>query len=147
MNLVGPRPHPASSFELLTLVARNLNDVTGGAVGYYALRSMVRPGITGWAQVRYRYANDLDEEIEKLRYDLYYVKNVSALLDLRIMLDTVVVMAEGRPQGPRGAPGARCRRCRSPRRSRRGSTARRPPDDPDPGVAVTCRRVNRTYRP
>jgi lipopolysaccharide/colanic/teichoic acid biosynthesis glycosyltransferase len=100
MNLVGPRPHPAASYEMLTLVARNLNDVTGGAIGYYALRSMVRPGITGWAQVRYRYANDLDEEIEKLRYDLYYVKYVSALLDLRIMLDTVVVMAKGHPQGP-----------------------------------------------
>lgn len=97
MNLVGPRPHPAASFEMFTLVARNLNEVTGSAVGYYSLRSMVRPGITGWAQVRYRYANDLDEEIEKLRYDLFYIKYVSPLLDLRIMLDTVLVMVKGHP--------------------------------------------------
>src|SRR4029450_8571171 len=100
MNLIGPRPHPASNFDLFPLVARNLNQVTGTAVDYYSLRTMVRPGITGWAQVRYQYANDLDEEIEKLRYDLYYVKDVSAMLDLRIMLDTVVVMAKGHPQGP-----------------------------------------------
>jgi lipopolysaccharide/colanic/teichoic acid biosynthesis glycosyltransferase len=98
MNLVGPRPHPASNFELFTLIARNLSDVTGGAVGYYTLRSMVRPGITGWAQVRYRYANDLEEEIEKLRYDLYYVKYVSTRLDLRILAETVKVMVAGRPE-------------------------------------------------
>jgi len=40
----------------------------------YSLRSVVRPGITGWAQVRYAYANNLEEEIEKMRYDLYYIK-------------------------------------------------------------------------
>jgi exopolysaccharide biosynthesis polyprenyl glycosylphosphotransferase len=97
MNLVGPRPHPASNFELFTLVARNLNEMTGGAVGYYTLRSMVRPGITGWAQVRYRYANDLEEEIEKLRYDLYYVKYVSARMDVRILIETVKVLLKGHP--------------------------------------------------
>jgi exopolysaccharide biosynthesis polyprenyl glycosylphosphotransferase len=99
MNLVGPRPHPASNFDLFTLVARNLNQVTGTAVDYYSLRTMVRPGITGWAQVRYQYANDLDEEIEKLRYDLYYVKHVSALMDLRIVAATVLVMLKGHPAG------------------------------------------------
>jgi lipopolysaccharide/colanic/teichoic acid biosynthesis glycosyltransferase len=92
MNLVGPRPHPVSNFELFTLVARNLNEVTGGAVGFYTLRSMVRPGITGWAQVRYRYANNLEEEIEKLRYDLYYIKYASPRMDLRILTETVKVM-------------------------------------------------------
>ena len=97
MNLVGPRPHPASNYELFTLVARNLNQVTGGAIGYYTLRSMVRPGITGWAQVRYRYANDLVEEMEKLRFDLYYVKYVSARMDLRILLETITVMLKGHP--------------------------------------------------
>ena len=97
MNLVGPRPHPAASFEIFTLVARNLNEMTGSAVGYYSLRSMVRPGITGWAQVRYRYANDLEEEIEKLRYDLYYIKYVSAALDVRIVLETIKVMIKGHP--------------------------------------------------
>jgi lipopolysaccharide/colanic/teichoic acid biosynthesis glycosyltransferase len=95
MNLVGPRPHPASNFELFTLVTRNLNNLTGSPICYYKLRSMVRPGITGWAQVRYRYANNLEEEIEKLKYDLYYVKYASSLLDLRIALETVRVMIFG----------------------------------------------------
>jgi exopolysaccharide biosynthesis polyprenyl glycosylphosphotransferase len=97
MNLVGPRPHPASNYELFTLVARNMNELTGGPIGYYTLRSMVRPGITGWAQVRYRYANDLEEEIEKLRYDLYYVKHVSPAMDLRIVFETILVMVKGHP--------------------------------------------------
>ena len=95
MNLVGPRPHPQSNLELFTLVARNMNDRTGAPVSYYALRTMVRPGMTGWAQVRYRYANDLDEEIEKLRYDLYYVKHMSVALDARILLETVRVVLFG----------------------------------------------------
>jgi exopolysaccharide biosynthesis polyprenyl glycosylphosphotransferase len=96
MNLVGPRPHPVSNLELFTLVARNLNEVTGTAIGYYELRSMVRPGLTGWAQVRYGYANNLDEEIEKLRFDLYYVKHASPWLDLRILLKTLRVITFGR---------------------------------------------------
>lgn len=100
MNLVGPRPHPVSNLELLTLVARNLNEVAGAAIGCYALRLIVPPGITGWAQVRYRYANNLDEEIEKLRYDLHYVKHVSPWLDLQIMLETVAVMVRG-PVAPK----------------------------------------------
>ena len=96
MNLVGPRPHPVTNLELFTLVARNLNEVAGAALGWYALRLVVPPGVTGWAQVRYRYANNLDEEIEKLRYDLHYIKNMSPWLDLRIAFDTVAVMVCGR---------------------------------------------------
>jgi exopolysaccharide biosynthesis polyprenyl glycosylphosphotransferase len=96
MNLVGPRPHPVSNLELFTLVSRNLNEKTGAAVGYYALRSIVAPGLTGWAQVRYRYANNLEEEIEKLRYDLYYVKHASMWLDLSILVETVMVLLTGR---------------------------------------------------
>lgn len=99
MNLVGPRPHPVSNLELFTLVARNLNELTGAAIGCYALRLIVRPGLTGWAQVRYRYANNLDEEIEKLRYDLYYVKHMSPWLDLRIVLETIGVLLRGRAAG------------------------------------------------
>jgi lipopolysaccharide/colanic/teichoic acid biosynthesis glycosyltransferase len=57
---------------------------------------MARPGITGWAQVRYRYANNLEEEIEKMRYDLYYVKHRSLWLDLRILADTVKTVLAGR---------------------------------------------------
>lgn len=99
MNLVGPRPHPVSSLDLFTLVARNLNELPGTAIGYYELRSVVRPGLTGWAQVHYRYANNLEEEIEKLRFDLYYVKHASLWLDLRILLKTVKVLMCGRLSG------------------------------------------------
>jgi len=95
MNLVGPRPHPVSNFELFTVVCRNLNELTGSAIGYYTLRTMVRPGMTGWAQVRYRYANNIEEEIEKLRYDLYYVKHAGPLLDLRVLASTVRVVLFG----------------------------------------------------
>jgi lipopolysaccharide/colanic/teichoic acid biosynthesis glycosyltransferase len=95
MNLVGPRPHPVSNLELFTLVSRNLNELTGSAIGYYTLRTMVRPGITGWAQVRYQYANNLEEEIEKLRYDLFYVKYASTALDLRVLVQTIKVILLG----------------------------------------------------
>ncbi len=103
MNLVGPRPHPLSNFKLF---ARR--------IPFYALRCLVRPGLTGWAQVRYRYANNLAEEIEKMRYDLYYIKHRSALLDLRIIPETVKAILTGgaaaeakaaSPSGPRAVPG------------------------------------------
>jgi hypothetical protein len=76
-------------------VSRNTPEC-GFQIPYYSLRSTVRPGITGWAQVRYRYANNLGEEIEKLRFDLYYVKHYSILLDLRILLETISVVVFGR---------------------------------------------------
>ena len=94
MNLVGPRPHPSSNIAMLALVARNTPE-SGLPIPYYALRSIVRPGITGWAQVRYRYANNLQEEIEKLHFDLYYLKHYSLRLDLRILLETVWVVVAG----------------------------------------------------
>lgn len=94
MNLVGPRPHPSSNIALLALVARNTPD-SGMPIPFYTLRSSVRPGITGWAQVRFRYANNLQEEIEKLRYDLYYLKHYSLRLDLRILLETAWVVVAG----------------------------------------------------
>jgi exopolysaccharide biosynthesis polyprenyl glycosylphosphotransferase len=85
LNLVGPRPHPVSNQALFT-----------AAIPYYALRSLVRPGLTGWAQIRYGYANTLDEETEKMRYDLYYIKHLSPWLDLRILVDTVKLVLFGR---------------------------------------------------
>jgi lipopolysaccharide/colanic/teichoic acid biosynthesis glycosyltransferase len=126
MNLVGPRPHPVSNLELFTLVARNLMELTGAAIGCYALRLIVRPGITGWAQVRYRYANNLDEEIEKLRYDLYYVKHMSPWLDLRVLVETfrVLVCGRGAEETPAAEPTAPVGRAR-PFRIRRRVTARR----------------------
>jgi exopolysaccharide biosynthesis polyprenyl glycosylphosphotransferase len=106
MNLVGPRPHPRTNFEMFALVARNAPEC-GEQIPYYSLRSMIRPGITGWAQVRYRYANDLDEEMEKMRYDLYYVKHLSVWLDLRILFETVkvVVLGKGAGTSPARASG------------------------------------------
>jgi exopolysaccharide biosynthesis polyprenyl glycosylphosphotransferase len=89
MNLVGPRPHPVSNLELF-----NEN------IPYYWLRSLVRPGLTGWAQVRQGYANGLEEETEKMRHDLYYIKHMSAWLDLRILFSTVQTVLSGH-----GSPG------------------------------------------
>ncbi len=85
MNLVGPRPHPATNGELF-----------GEGIPYYFLRAAVRPGITGWAQIRQGYANNLEEETEKMRYDLYYIKHLSFWLDLRILFDTVKIVLSGR---------------------------------------------------
>jgi exopolysaccharide biosynthesis polyprenyl glycosylphosphotransferase len=106
MNLVGPRPHPVSNLALLTVVARNLNEMAGTSIGFYMLRSMIRPGLTGWAQVRYGYANNLEQEIEKLRFDLYYVKYISLWLDLRILLETLRVVISGRVSDSARTAGA-----------------------------------------
>lgn len=114
MDLVGPRAHPWSNFELLALVSRNVPEC-GEPVPYYALRCSVRPGLTGWAQLRYQYANDLDEEIEKLRYDLYYIKHRSMWLDLRILFETMKVMLGGRQEDVHDrAPGLREAQARAP---------------------------------
>jgi len=88
LNLVGPRPHPVSNFALFSK-----------EIPYYSLRSCVRPGLTGWAQVRQGYANGLEEETEKMRYDLYYIKHMSAWLDVLILLQTIwtVVAGHGQP--------------------------------------------------
>jgi lipopolysaccharide/colanic/teichoic acid biosynthesis glycosyltransferase len=95
MNLVGPRPHPMTNLELLVLTARNLSEVSGDAIPYYSLRCAVRPGVTGWAQVRYRYANSLEQEVEKIRYDFYYLKHLSVWLDIRILFETVRTIVSG----------------------------------------------------
>ena len=85
MNLVGPRPHPVTN--QVVFMER---------IAYYGLRSTVRPGVTGWAQIRYGYANNLEEETEKMRYDLYYIKNRSLWLDVRIMVETVGTILFGK---------------------------------------------------
>jgi exopolysaccharide biosynthesis polyprenyl glycosylphosphotransferase len=84
MNLVGPRPHPMSNQQVF--VER---------IAYYGLRSTVRPGVTGWAQIQYGYANNIDEETEKMRYDLYYIKNRSLWLDFTIIVRTFGIMLLG----------------------------------------------------
>jgi exopolysaccharide biosynthesis polyprenyl glycosylphosphotransferase len=78
MNLVGPRPLPVGNAALFR-----------ERIPYFQLRELIRPGLTGWAQVRNGYANGLAEETEKMRYDLYYIKNMSLWMDVRIVVDTV----------------------------------------------------------
>lgn len=78
MNIVGPRP------EMPKYV-----DMCAHAVPFYLSRHNLRPGITGWAQVNYRYTTDLVSYKRKTEYDLYYVKNQSLLLDLQIILKTI----------------------------------------------------------
>jgi exopolysaccharide biosynthesis polyprenyl glycosylphosphotransferase len=84
MNLVGPRPHPMSNQEVFM-----------ERIAYYGLRSTVRPGVTGWAQIQYGYANNIDQETEKMRYDLYYIKNRSLWLDFTIIVHTFGIMVLG----------------------------------------------------
>ncbi len=85
MGFVGPRPERPEFVEWL---ARE--------IPYYHLRHVIRPGITGWAQVRYRYGASLEEAREKLKYDLYYIKNMSLSLDLLIFSESVKTVLLGR---------------------------------------------------
>lgn len=81
MSFVGPRPERPHFVDMLT-----------AQVPYYNLRHSIKPGITGWAQVRYPYGASIDDAIEKLQYDLYYVKNHSLFLDFIILINTVGVV-------------------------------------------------------
>lgn len=85
MSLVGPRPERPFFVDQLT---RELP--------YYAVRQSVKPGVTGWAQVRYHYGASVDDAAEKLQYDLYYVKNHSLFLDLVVLFETVGVVLLGK---------------------------------------------------
>jgi sugar transferase (PEP-CTERM system associated) len=86
MSFVGPRPERPVFVEMLTR-----------EVPFYAMRHSVKPGITGWAQVRYSYGASVEQAVKKLEYDLYYVKNNTLVLDLLILLETVrvVLLGEG----------------------------------------------------
>ena len=81
MSFVGPRPE--RSYFVSQLAAQ---------IPFYEQRHAVKPGITGWAQVKYRYGASLEDSLEKLRYDLYYVKHLSLPFDLTILFDTVKVV-------------------------------------------------------
>lgn len=86
MSFVGPRPERPQFVEDLE-----------GQLPYYAERHMVKPGITGWAQINYPYGASIEDSRQKLEYDLYYAKNYSPFLDLLILLQTirVVIWPEG----------------------------------------------------
>ncbi|MEQ6340482.1 MAG: TIGR03013 family PEP-CTERM/XrtA system glycosyltransferase [Gammaproteobacteria bacterium] len=85
MSFVGPRPERPVFVEQLSQ-----------SIPYYAERHRVKPGITGWAQIRYAYGSSEEDAVEKLQYDLYYVKNHSLFLDLMILFQTVEVILWGR---------------------------------------------------
>ena len=88
MHFVGPRPERPEFVEWLSQ-----------EIPYYGVRHMVRPGITGWAQVQYKYGNTLEDAREKLQYDLFYIKNASVGLDLA----DHVPDHQDRPAGPGSA--------------------------------------------
>jgi sugar transferase (PEP-CTERM system associated) len=85
MSIVGPRPERPFFVDELTR-----------RIPYYAVRHSVKPGVTGWAQVRYHYGSSVEDAQQKLHYDLYYVKNHSLFLDLLILFETVAVVLTGR---------------------------------------------------
>lgn len=85
MGFVGPRPERPEFVEWLSQ-----------EIPYYHVRHAVRPGITGWAQVRYKYGNTLEDAREKLQYDLFYIKNVSVGLDVLIIFQTIKIVMLGR---------------------------------------------------
>lgn len=85
MSVIGPRPERPEFVESLKK-----------EISYYSKRHAMKPGITGWAQVRYPYGATTYDALEKLRYDLYYIKNHSPFLDTQIILETVRVVLFGR---------------------------------------------------
>ncbi len=85
MSMVGPRPERPYFVEQLTQ-----------QIPFFAVRQSVKPGVTGWAQVRYQYGATVEDSIEKLQYDLYYVKNNTLFLDIVVLFETVAVVLTGK---------------------------------------------------
>lgn len=81
MNIIGPRPEREVFINDLVKV-----------IPFFRIRNVIEPGLTGWAQVNYKYASDADDALIKLQYDLYYIKHRSFFLDLRILLRTIGVV-------------------------------------------------------
>jgi lipopolysaccharide/colanic/teichoic acid biosynthesis glycosyltransferase len=85
MAMVGPRPERPEFVEALSK-----------EIPYYSVRQIVRPGFTGWAQVKYKHINTVEDAQEELQYDLFYLKNASIGLDLLIMFQTIKTVLLGR---------------------------------------------------
>jgi sugar transferase (PEP-CTERM system associated) len=85
MSFVGPRPERPFFVEQLAQ-----------EIPFYQQRHAVKPGVTGWAQIKYEYGSSIEDAMEKLRYDLYYIKHLSIPLDLSIVFDTVKVVMFGK---------------------------------------------------
>ena len=84
MSIVGPRPERPEFQERLI-----------NKVPHWNCRHLVKPGLTGWAQINFRYASDMESSEEKLAYDLYYIKHASILMDIQIILSTLRSLAKG----------------------------------------------------
>ena len=87
MNLIGPR---AEWDELVKEYEKE--------IPFYQQRHIVRPGISGWAQVNYPYGENIEDALYKLQYDLYYIKYRSFILDLKIVIRTIAIMFGGKGQ-------------------------------------------------
>jgi lipopolysaccharide/colanic/teichoic acid biosynthesis glycosyltransferase len=87
MSLIGPRPERPE-------FVKDLEE----QIPFYAIRHVVRPGLTGWAQVNYPYANTIEEQETKLRYDLFYIKERSSFLDFKILIKTITTVLYFRGQ-------------------------------------------------
>jgi sugar transferase (PEP-CTERM system associated) len=85
MSFIGPRPERP---EFVSLLERE--------IPYYSQRHLIKPGLTGWAQIRYPYCASIEDAVQKLQYDLYYLKNQSALLDVVTLFETVRIVIFGR---------------------------------------------------
>jgi lipopolysaccharide/colanic/teichoic acid biosynthesis glycosyltransferase len=81
MSIVGPRPERPFFVEQLKK-----------EIPYYSRRLSVKPGITGWAQVKHTYDTSIEDVKTKLQYDFYYIENMSLILDARIMINTILVV-------------------------------------------------------
>ena len=84
MSLIGPRPERPEFVEKLA-----------EKIPYYNQRHLLKPGLTGWAQINYPYGASTEDSLQKLKYDLYYVKHVSISLDVQIILSTVGAVMKG----------------------------------------------------
>ncbi|MDP2325895.1 MAG: TIGR03013 family PEP-CTERM/XrtA system glycosyltransferase [Gammaproteobacteria bacterium] len=117
MSVVGPRPERPEFVELLSR-----------EVPLYYYRHGVRPGLTGWAQLNYPYGASVDDSREKLKYDLYYIKNASLILDILILLQTAEVVVWGRATTMAGGarPGVQSDRMET--NHRKDGLAKPPPE-------------------